>query len=93
MPEINSKSTTPSNDSLLKFMLSFDDLPNAQLLPEATAAALLDLSPKTLSSWAISGMSKLPYVRVGSCRKYRCGDIRTYIQGNTFHHTGEESLA
>jgi len=91
MAKIIQKSNPPSSDNLARVMLDFDDLPNSKLLPELTAAALLDLSPKTLSSWALNGNTSLRYVRVGSNRKYRCGDIRSFIAANTFNHTGEES--
>ena len=77
------------SDSLMGHMIGFDDLADYQLVPELMAAALMGVSPRTLSTWAICGMSKLPSVRVGSCRKYRVGDIRNHLNSNTFHHATE----
>jgi excisionase family DNA binding protein len=51
-------------------------------LTASQAAALLQVSPKTVSRWAKEG--KLPFLRtLGGHRRYPAADIRALVDGNT----------
>lgn len=61
----------------------------AQLISALMAAKQLGVSTKTLDNWRSSGKGNLPFVKVGWLVKYKQEDIDTYINNNTFAHTGE----
>ena len=71
-------STHPDNDRL------------ALMNPEA-AAALLGMSPKTLSSWRSTGRYSLPWVKCGKKVMYRRGDVEAFIASRTLA-SGSEAI-
>jgi hypothetical protein len=52
------------------------------LLMEVQAAKLLNLSPRTLQNWRITGSGPL-YIRVGRAIRYRRRDLIAWIDANT----------
>ena len=62
---------------------------SADLLDDKAAAALLDVSPGTLSVWRSTGRYNLPYLKVGRLVKYRISDLAEFLASRTAHHTGE----
>jgi hypothetical protein len=52
------------------------------LLMEVQAAKLLNLSPRTLQNWRITG-SGPSYIRVGRAIRYRRRDLILWIDANT----------
>ena len=57
------------------------------LLTEVQAAEFLNVSVRTLQSWRVSGIKKLPFIRVGRAIRYRLADLRAWIAENTFTST------
>ncbi len=57
-------------------------LQSEKLLTEREAAAMLAVSPTTLSTWRSRGRYSLPFVRLGSARaiRYRVSDCLAFIQ-------------
>lgn len=55
-------------------------------LDEVTAAACLELRPKTLEGWRITGI-ELPFLKLGRSVRYRLSDILAYRDKNTFTST------
>jgi hypothetical protein len=58
------------------------------LFPEANAALELNLSPKTLQAWRVSGCGPR-FVKLGRRVFYRGSDLRRFIEENTFQSTAE----
>lgn len=54
--------------------------PSKELLDEKQAAAMLDLSPGTLSVWRSTGRYKLPFLKVGRNVGYRRVDLEDWLQ-------------
>ena len=56
--------------------------PQAQLLTEKQAAAMLSVSFTTLSTWRCKRRYNLPFVRLGSARaiRYRLADVLAFIE-------------
>lgn len=54
--------------------------PTKELLDEKQAAAVLDLSPGTLSVWRSTGRYKLPFLKVGRNVRYRRADLEDWLQ-------------
>ena len=52
----------------------------ADLLDEKSAAAILDVSPGTLSVWRSTGRYNLPFLKVGRKVRYRRSDLEAWIQ-------------
>jgi hypothetical protein len=62
--------------------------PSDPLYPEGNAAAELNLSPKTLQAWRVSGCGPR-FVKLGRRVFYRASDLRSFIEANTFQSTAE----
>jgi hypothetical protein len=62
----------------------------AYLLSELQTAAILDVSPGTLSVWRSTGRYALKYIKVGRNVRYRAGDIRQFLESRLKNHTGEK---
>ena len=54
--------------------------PSKELLDEKQAAAVLDLSPGTLSVWRSTGRYQLPFLKVGRNVRYRRADLDAWLQ-------------
>ena len=52
----------------------------ADLLDPDAAAALLDVTPGTLSVWRSTGRYALPYVKVGRKVRYRRADLLAWLE-------------
>ncbi|WNV04107.1 helix-turn-helix domain-containing protein [Candidatus Methylospira mobilis] len=50
------------------------------LINEKAAAAILDVSPGTLSVWRSTGRYALPFVKVGRKVRYRVSDLERWIE-------------
>ena len=65
-------------------------LPGPRLLTREEAAAVLGLSPQTLSNWASTGAGGLPYVQVSRrAIRYRLSDLEAWLAARTMTHTGQ----
>ena len=53
------------------------------LLNEKEAAALLGVSPGTLSVWRSTGRYSLPFLKVGFLVKYRRSDLLAWLESRT----------
>ena len=62
------------------------------LFPEADAAVELNLSPKTLQAWRVSGYGPR-FVKLGRRVFYRASDLKNFIEKNTFQSTAEVDRA
>ncbi len=56
---------------------------NSDLLDDKAAAALLDVSPGTLSVWRSTGRYALPFLKIGRKVRYRRADLLTWMAGRT----------
>ena len=52
----------------------------ADLLDDKAAAAILDVSPGTLSVWRCTGRYNLPFVKVGRKVRYRRADLDAWLE-------------
>ena len=55
----------------------------ACLLDERAAAAVLDVTPGTLSVWRSSGRYGLPFVKIGRNVRYRRADLIAWLDSRT----------
>lgn len=55
----------------------------ADLLDDKAAAALLDVSPGTLSVWRSTGRYNLPFIKVGRKVRYLRGDLLAWLASRT----------
>jgi len=53
------------------------------LLDEKSAAAVLDISPGTLSVWRSTGRYSLPFLKVGRNVRYRHADLLAWLDKRT----------
>ena len=53
------------------------------LLDERKAAAVLGLSPGTLSVWRSTGRYQVPFVKVGHLVRYRVADLDAWLESRT----------
>ena len=51
-----------------------------ELLDERAAAAILDVSPGTLSVWRSTGRYSLPFLKIGRKVRYRRADLMQWLQ-------------
>jgi predicted DNA-binding transcriptional regulator AlpA len=54
-----------------------------ELLDESQAAAILNVTPGTLSVWRSTGRYSLPFVKVGRSVRYRLHDLLAWIESRT----------
>jgi len=57
--------------------------PNPDLLDDIAAAALLDVSPGTLSVWRSTGRYNLPFLKIGRKVRYRRADLEAWLERRT----------
>lgn len=57
--------------------------PNPDLLDDIAAAALLDVSPGTLSVWRSTGRYSLPFLKIGRKVRYRRADLEAWMERRT----------
>lgn len=55
----------------------------ADLLDDNAAAAILDVSPGTLSVWRSTGRYALPFVKIGRKVRYRRADLMAWLEKRT----------
>jgi len=55
----------------------------ADLLDDKAAAALLDVSPGTLSVWRSTGRYALPFLKIGRKVRYRRADLQAWMDSRT----------
>jgi len=53
------------------------------LLDEKAAAALLAVTPGTLSVWRSTGRYSIPFVKVGRCVRYSRGALENWLESRT----------
>jgi excisionase family DNA binding protein len=53
------------------------------LLDDRAAAAVLDVSPGTLSVWRSTGRYALPFLKVGRKVRYRRADLMAWLDSRT----------
>jgi len=56
----------------------FDAMPDSRLLTAVQAADYLNVSPGTVRNWAMS--DAIPYVLVGKVKRYRKGEIDSWLE-------------
>jgi excisionase family DNA binding protein len=56
---------------------------SAELLDDKAAAALLDVSPGTLSVWRSTGRYALPFLKIGRKVRYRRSALEAWMQART----------
>lgn len=54
-----------------------------ELLDEKSAAAVLDVTPGTLSVWRSTGRYSLPFLKVGRKVRYRHSDLLAWLERRT----------
>jgi hypothetical protein len=54
-----------------------------ELLDDRAAAAVLDVTPGTLSVWRSTGRYALPFVKVGRNVRYRHSDLLAWLEKRT----------
>ena len=54
-----------------------------ELLDEKTAAAVLNVTPGTLSVWRSTGRYALPFLKVGRKVRYRYSDLHAWLEKRT----------
>lgn len=59
----------------------------ADLLDDHAAAAMLDVSPGTLSVWRSTGRYNLPFLKVGRKVRYRRADLLAWLE-KRYHQSG-----
>ena len=55
----------------------------ADLLDDHAAAAVLDVSPGTLSVWRSTGRYALPFLKIGRKVRYRRADLQAWVDSRT----------
>jgi hypothetical protein len=58
------------------------------LLNQKEAYLYLGVSPRTLEGWRLRGGGPL-YSKLGSCVRYRLGDLDAFVVGKTRSHTSQ----
>ena len=62
-------------------------LDNNQLVDDKTAAAILQVSPGTLSVWRSTGRYSIPYIKIGAKVRYKRGDLQAWLDSR-YNATG-----
>ena len=65
--------------------MNFQDIAqsNKDLLDDNAAAAVLDVTPGTLSVWRSTGRYALPFLKVGRKVRYRRSDLLVWLDKRT----------
>jgi hypothetical protein len=58
------------------------------LLNQKLAALYLGVSVRTMEGWRLRGGGPL-YSKLGSCVRYRLGDLDAFVDGQTRSHTSQ----
>jgi hypothetical protein len=58
------------------------------LLNQKEAALYLGVSVRTMEGWRLRGGGPL-YSKLGSCVRYRLGDLDAFVDGQTRSHTSQ----
>ena len=60
------------------------------LLTPAQAGKIIQVTTETLANCRSTGIGiQIPYIKLGKFVRYKESDIQTYIETNTYSHTGE----
>jgi hypothetical protein len=70
--------------------LDLPALPKTYLLDDVRAAAVLDISPGTLSVWRSTGRYNLKYRKIGRKVRYAVGDLLDFLESRAMQHTSKE---
>jgi predicted site-specific integrase-resolvase len=62
-------------------------LDNNQLVDDKTAAAILQVSPGTLSVWRSTGRYSIPYIKIGAKVRYKRDDLQAWLDSR-YNATG-----
>lgn len=57
----------------------------SELITPYEVSELLGVKIETLASWRCTEVVKIPYVKIGSCVRYKLTDIEYYIEEHTIH--------
>jgi hypothetical protein len=61
-----------------------------ELLDTNKASKLLGMKSKSLANSRHTGTGlQIPFIKLGNLVRYRLSDLQSYIEDNTFNHTGE----
>ncbi len=61
-----------------------------ELLDTNQASKLLRMKSKSLANSRHTGTGvQIPFIKIGNLVRYKLSDIQSYIEDNTFNHTGE----
>jgi len=64
-----------------------------RLLDTKQASEFLGLNEKSLANSRYTGTGiRVPYIKLGKIIRYRLSDLESYIENNTFTHTGESKI-
>ena len=58
-----------------------------ELMTTKQLANVLGFASKTLSNQRVLGTG-IPFIKIGNAVRYKRSDVETYIEENTFDHTG-----
>lgn len=79
--------TLPDLPMLVQVLQRYQGIDPALVdLDEATAAACLELQPKTLESWRATG-KELAFLKIGRSVRYRLADVLACRERNTYQST------
>lgn len=59
-------------------------IPTERLLTTNEAAAYLKVQPQTLRDWCAGGLPKLPFIQLGTERRFRLSELEHYLESRTF---------
>jgi len=62
-------------------------LDNNQLVDNETAAAIIQVSPRTLMVWRSSGRYSIPYIKIGAKVRYKRSDLQAWLDSR-YNATG-----
>jgi phage terminase Nu1 subunit (DNA packaging protein) len=62
----------------------------AELINEAHAGAILNVSPRTLQNWRVRGCGP-KFRKLGRSVRYRLEDLETFVNENVHQSTSEKS--
>ncbi len=61
-----------------------------ELFDTNKASKLLGMKSKSLANSRHTGTGvQIPFIKLGNLVRYRLSDLQSYIEDNTFNHTGE----
>ncbi len=61
-----------------------------ELLDTNQASKVLGMKSKSLANSRHTGTGlQIPFIKLGNLVRYKVSDLQSYIENNTFNHTGE----